>query len=224
VLLIIDNHSSHISYQAVRYCRGHHIEILTLPPHSTHKLQPLDVSFFSPLKSKYSYYLNKWLSERPGRKARISDIPAIFKPAFEDAAKEDTAKNGFSTTGIWQRNPVSGLWGPNKHCFDDEFEESESEHDMDDGDRDDGPPSPPPDIDDGDTDDRPPLPPPDIDGNDRDDSPPSQPPNPPFRGLPSGSADYQPRRPNSDPPSGPPRDQPLGLHSGLPSGPPRDQP
>ncbi|CAG7730882.1 unnamed protein product [Allacma fusca] len=52
ILLILDNHSSHISYLAVKYCMENNIELLTLPPHTTHKLQPLDVSFFSPLKTK----------------------------------------------------------------------------------------------------------------------------------------------------------------------------
>ncbi|CAG7727543.1 unnamed protein product, partial [Allacma fusca] len=66
VLLILDNHSSHVSFQAVSYCRRHHINLLTSPPHTTHKLQPCDVSFFGPLKNKYSQYLVRWLSERPG--------------------------------------------------------------------------------------------------------------------------------------------------------------
>ncbi|CAG7729982.1 unnamed protein product [Allacma fusca] len=127
LLLILDNHSSHVSFQAVSYCRRHHIDLLTLPPHSTHKLQPCDVSFFGPLKSKYSQYLVRWLSERPGRKPRNTDIPSIFKRAYEDACKPDTAINGFQKTGIWQFNTVSQVWGPNRHVYDEEFSDHSDE-------------------------------------------------------------------------------------------------
>ncbi|CAG7724212.1 unnamed protein product, partial [Allacma fusca] len=34
ILLILDNHSSHISYLAVKYCMENNIELLTLPPHT----------------------------------------------------------------------------------------------------------------------------------------------------------------------------------------------
>ncbi|XP_044598416.1 MFS-type transporter clz9-like [Cotesia glomerata] len=51
VLMLLDNHSSHISLEAVNYAREQNIIMLTLPPHGSHKLQPLDRSFFGPLKA-----------------------------------------------------------------------------------------------------------------------------------------------------------------------------
>jgi hypothetical protein len=51
VLLILDNHVSHCTLAAVVFCRENHITLLSLPPHSSHKLQPLDVGFFGPLKA-----------------------------------------------------------------------------------------------------------------------------------------------------------------------------
>jgi len=36
VLLLVDNHSSHISLPAVQYCRQHAIHAASLPPHSSH--------------------------------------------------------------------------------------------------------------------------------------------------------------------------------------------
>nr|XP_034195125.1 uncharacterized protein LOC117611280 [Osmia lignaria] len=67
VLLILDNHSSHLSLAAIDYCRNSGIHLLTLPPHSSHKMQPLDRGFFGPLKIKFAYECDKWLSHHPGR-------------------------------------------------------------------------------------------------------------------------------------------------------------
>ena len=39
VLLVVDNHSSRMSLEAVEYCWQNHVAMLTLPPHSTHKIQ-----------------------------------------------------------------------------------------------------------------------------------------------------------------------------------------
>lgn len=53
VLLVLDNHESHISLQAWDYCRGNGIVVVSLPPHCSHKCQPLDLSVFGPLKTAY---------------------------------------------------------------------------------------------------------------------------------------------------------------------------
>ncbi|CAG7722916.1 unnamed protein product [Allacma fusca] len=116
ILLMIDNHGSHISYEAVRYCRSSFIHILTLPPHTTHKLQPLDVAFFSPLKGYYGRAMTEWTSKNPFRKVRIEDIPTIIKPSYEKAAKKETAENDFEKTGIW----LKSTGRPNRYVFSDE--------------------------------------------------------------------------------------------------------
>jgi hypothetical protein len=53
ILLILDGHHSHKTVQAVEFCRENGIVLLCLPPHCTHKLQPLDVSFFKSFKCNY---------------------------------------------------------------------------------------------------------------------------------------------------------------------------
>jgi hypothetical protein len=52
-LLILDGHSSHVSFEFVAFCNENDIILLCLPPHSTHVLQPLDVGIFSPLAKAY---------------------------------------------------------------------------------------------------------------------------------------------------------------------------
>ena len=53
-ILIVDGHHSHKTLQAIEYARDHGVIMITLPPHTTHKLQPLDRTFFKSLKSAYN--------------------------------------------------------------------------------------------------------------------------------------------------------------------------
>ena len=52
-MLLLDNYDSHLTWQFVFYSLERKIILITLPPHSTHNLQPLDVGLFSPLQHYY---------------------------------------------------------------------------------------------------------------------------------------------------------------------------
>ena len=56
-LLIVDGHASHVSNKFIKFVKANKIICLCLPPHSTHLLQPLDVSVFGPLKQNYKKLL-----------------------------------------------------------------------------------------------------------------------------------------------------------------------
>lgn len=51
VLLILDNHVSHCTIQAVEFYRKNNIIALTLSPHSSHQMQRLDRDFHGVLKN-----------------------------------------------------------------------------------------------------------------------------------------------------------------------------
>lgn len=105
VLLLLDNHSSHTTIGAVDFYRENNIIALTLPPHSSHKLQPLDRGFHSALKKYYSNECEKWLRNHPGRAITVFQMATIFTPAFYKAATPACAADSFRTTGIWPYNP-----------------------------------------------------------------------------------------------------------------------
>ena len=52
-LLILDGHSSHATPEFDQFCIENKIITLCMPPHTSHLLQPLDVSCYSPLKRAY---------------------------------------------------------------------------------------------------------------------------------------------------------------------------
>ena len=55
--------------------------MLSLSPHCSHKLQPLDVGVFSPFKKLIAKAQTAWLSNHPGRTMTIYDIPEIVSEA-----------------------------------------------------------------------------------------------------------------------------------------------
>lgn len=70
ILLLCDNHKSHISIEAIDYARENWIVYLTFPPHTSHKLQPLDVTVFGPFKAKLKVAFND-MAHKSSRKSFI---------------------------------------------------------------------------------------------------------------------------------------------------------
>jgi len=66
-LLIIDGHKSHLYnlpfYEAMR---ANNIEVLTIPPHTSHVLQPLDSVPFAQFKRNWESNLRKYNSSHSG--------------------------------------------------------------------------------------------------------------------------------------------------------------
>lgn len=73
------------------------------PPHSTHRLQPLDVS---PLANYYSQNLDKWVANAQGL-SRLSkrDFFGLFWPAYEAAFTPDNIQSGWKKTGLQPFDP-----------------------------------------------------------------------------------------------------------------------
>jgi hypothetical protein len=100
-LLILDGHGSHETTEFMWECFSNNIHLLFLPPHTSHILQPLDLSIFSPLKQAYRKqlgFLSLLTDSTPigkrnflhcYRKARISSLIAI------------NIKSGWQASGLW---------------------------------------------------------------------------------------------------------------------------
>ena len=82
LLLILDNCSSHVDLSVIDFAKEHHITLLSFPPHCSHRLQPLDVSVFGPLKTYKNQKMDSWMRENPGRSMSIHIIPSIVSYAY----------------------------------------------------------------------------------------------------------------------------------------------
>lgn len=99
-LLLIDNHESHISLASLNLAKDNGIVLLTFPPHTSHKLQPLDRTVYGPLKSFYNEAANSWMLSHPGRPISLYDVAEIVGKAYPRAFTNSNICSGFKVTGI----------------------------------------------------------------------------------------------------------------------------
>lgn len=62
-LLLMDNHGSHLTFEFWNRCEAANIILFPLPPHSTHKLQPLDVGIFQLYKHYHQAHLQHMIEK-----------------------------------------------------------------------------------------------------------------------------------------------------------------
>lgn len=105
VLLILDNHSSHTSLNTYQFCKENGIHMLSLPPHTSHRMQPLDVTVFGPLKAALSREMDIFIKSRQYLQITPYDLASLFNKAYARIATVEKAVNGFEVTGIHPFNP-----------------------------------------------------------------------------------------------------------------------
>jgi hypothetical protein len=106
ILLLLDNHESHRTIRAINFCRDNGIIMVSFPPHTSHKLQPLDVSVYGPFKIYCSIAFNDWMTSNPGKAITIKDIAYLTNTAFQSAFTQKNITQSFEKSGLW---PVSRL-------------------------------------------------------------------------------------------------------------------
>ena len=68
-LLIVDGHNSHITLEVVMKAMEGGLDLVILPSHTSHRLQPLDVSIFTPFKKAFKRYMDAWVLRYKGKGA-----------------------------------------------------------------------------------------------------------------------------------------------------------
>lgn len=81
-VIILDGHHSHKTLAAVEFCRAHGIHLLTLPPHSTHKMQPLDRTYSKELKSEYNNVADSFMVTHPGQCITVHEMARLSGTAY----------------------------------------------------------------------------------------------------------------------------------------------
>ncbi|KAJ8346659.1 hypothetical protein SKAU_G00280600 [Synaphobranchus kaupii] len=104
VLLLLDNHASHVSIAAIDFCKQNGVIVLTFPPHCSHKLLPLDRSVFGPFERNMNRALDCWMKTHPARTATIYDLPGLVAQALPVSATPKNIMAGFQCSGIWPFN------------------------------------------------------------------------------------------------------------------------
>lgn len=100
VLLLMDNHETHVSLNIINFARENGVVILTFPPHCSHRLQPLDVSLYGPFKTYFRSAQNNFMISNAGKTVSIYDLSAMASQAFNKAFTKANIVSGFKNTGI----------------------------------------------------------------------------------------------------------------------------
>lgn len=109
VLLIVDGHGSHVTVPLVEAAIVAQVIIVKLPPHTTHRLQPMDVAVFKSLKNSWEKNIAKWQRENPRRKIPKNELVKLVGETFHDMNPE-VIRNGFKAAGVYDPD----IGGPNR--------------------------------------------------------------------------------------------------------------
>ncbi|XP_060575063.1 uncharacterized protein LOC132732603 [Ruditapes philippinarum] len=104
VLLVMDNHDSHVTLPLVETARLNDVVLLGLPAHTTYILQPLDVKVNGPLKTRFSNLATHLGFANPSLSIGRSRFPVVLRHAIEQTTPS-SVRQAFVATGIVPYNP-----------------------------------------------------------------------------------------------------------------------
>ncbi len=105
LLLLLDGHSSHYSPATIQKAVEEQIILFCLPPHSTHRTQPLDKGCFAPLKAYWRDECHQYCRENIGKVVTSMQFSQLFSRAWTKGMSIKNVCGGFKTTGIYPFNP-----------------------------------------------------------------------------------------------------------------------
>ncbi|XP_018010077.2 uncharacterized protein LOC108667548 [Hyalella azteca] len=113
--VIGDNLSAHFSETVLKLAEDNDTKFICLPPNSTDKTQPLDVTFFEPMKKAWKHVLEEFKVENPyvsivNKQVFPKQVNKLFKhPSFYPNI-EKNLKSGFRGTGIFPLDIINLLF------------------------------------------------------------------------------------------------------------------
>jgi hypothetical protein len=106
LLLIMDNHSNHASIWSHSFCQINCIIMVSIPPHTPHRMQPLGISSFEPLKSAYNRECTLYTRNLPPETIRKEEISSLRNTACKQIAAIAEVVSQFVIAGIYPLNPM----------------------------------------------------------------------------------------------------------------------
>ena len=104
-ILLYDGRSTHINADINEAARKEGVHLFVLPPHSSHVLQPLDMSVFSAFKKSLNSKFHKYLRNIPYSIITIDLLPELISNSYKASMRVSTIMSGFRKTGIFPLDP-----------------------------------------------------------------------------------------------------------------------
>jgi hypothetical protein len=108
-LLLCDNHGSHITVDFMYQCFVNNVQMVYLPPHSSHVLQPLDVGVFSVLKRRYRKEIANFARYDETRPIQLAQFIHFYAKARRDVLTPHYIETGWLGTELYPYNPEKVL-------------------------------------------------------------------------------------------------------------------
>ena len=108
-LLLCDGHSSHMTPEFIWECYINDVDLVYLPAHTSHVLQPLDLSVFSRIKASYRAQvaeMSRWEDAMPVKKQRFV---VLYNNARGHALSRSYICGGWRGAGLRPWNPKKVL-------------------------------------------------------------------------------------------------------------------
>ena len=100
VLLILDGHANHMSLYTLYFAKQNGILMYCLPSHSSHLMQPLDVSVFHPFKESYRNTFQKCWGDMNKQDMPKKHFASIFMKALNNSKASTNAISGFRSCDL----------------------------------------------------------------------------------------------------------------------------
>ena len=134
LLLLYDEHSSHVNVPLIEWAQKHNIILFLLPAHTSHLLQPLDVGVFGPFKVSYYNECRNYLRKHPGQIITRYDVCCLTANALSHTMIPGNIIGSFKRTGIYPFNasvvtdeqlaPSTSVNPPKQHSHIDQCEQN----------------------------------------------------------------------------------------------------
>ncbi len=111
VLLLMDNHSAHLSARTMQLAYENSVFVVTQPPHSSHFLQPLD-AIFGLLKDSIAACAHAAQLINGSAQVRKGNLIKAVEHGMDKSWSKHVVKNGFLKTGAYpvDRTKVDTKW------------------------------------------------------------------------------------------------------------------
>ena len=105
-LILLDGHKSHVyNLRFIKLMIEMNMHVLAIPPHTSHKLQPLDNAPFANIKTYWNENLIQYFFQSVEISMPKMDFFIVFWPSWKKAMTVANIQAGFHQTGIFPLNP-----------------------------------------------------------------------------------------------------------------------
>lgn len=106
VIVFIDGHTSHFSFDISQFCQEKKIVLIALFPNSTHLIQPMDVAVFGPLKKKWRDAVHQWKYNNNNFKTLTKEhFAGLLQTVITEHVKSQYLQSGFKASGLFPFSP-----------------------------------------------------------------------------------------------------------------------